>query len=105
MKLVIEVYLPNTLKAEKLARKLRIDCGIYSSEELTEAYARELRRDAYAEHTGKRRLNRVFVKPDAEPHRRLICESADQLLAVHSTLARHHVAGSQHEIGKGHGGD
>lgn len=105
MKLLIEVYLPDTPAAARLARSLRAERGIYSAKELDDAHAREVLRNARAAYTGRPTRKRIFVQPDAEPNRRLMCDTAAEFYQLAKALKRHMVAGAQHEIGKNQGGD
>lgn len=105
MKLVIELHLPDAPHCVKLARSLRAEYGIYEPGEHADAAAREQLRNARARCTGRPMRKRNFYRPDAVANRRLICESASQLMEICKRAGAHLIEGGQAEIGKGRGGD
>lgn len=105
MKLVIEVYLPDTDKCHRLAEELRRELGIYQSHELAEAYRREALHRARADIYGFQVQRRSFVKPNAERNRRVLCECPADWAYLSKKLVKHLREGQQNEIGKGSGGD
>ena len=109
MKLVIEVFLPSTDKGRALAKRARVDYGIYESYEHTQAFLAEKARDARAELEGRTTRKKNFVKPNAIPNRRLMLYGKAEFLGLLKLIGAQIVDPDKHglsgEIGKNAGGD
>lgn len=109
MKLLIEVFLPNTTAARALAKRVRVIAGIYDSSEFRKAALAEKVRDARAELAGRGVRKKNFLQPDAQPNRRLIAYDKAELLELVNLLGPHLIDPDKHgkngEVGKSCGGD